>query len=439
MSKKVDLLKENEFKLLIKYMVPCILGMLGLSFCILIDTIFIGKKLGSTGLAALNLSLPTYNIFNALALTFGIGGATALSISIGEGNHKKGNEIFTTSILGAVCVCIVISILNIFFIDEICYALGASEITFPYVKSYVEVILFFNWSFVFISVLNVFVRCDKAPKLAMTAMITANITNIILDYLFIFPLNLGLGGAALATSIGQIAGILILLLHFVKRNNTMSFKIKYFNFNSFLRIIKNGIPSFITELSAGYVIFIFNLAIFNMLGDLGVSSYSIINNIILIFTAVFYGLAQGVQPLVSVNYGSKNYSRVSKFLKLSSIIALILGIVFFSLCILFPKSFIGLFTNDTGTLLNTTVAGSKIYFFCLLFSGINMVNIGYLQAIEHSKKALLLSLFRGIIFITMYLLVLPKVLGVTGIWLSVPVTEFTTLIISLILVHKKAL
>lgn len=430
MSRKIDLLKEKELKLLFKYMIPCVLGMLGLSLCILVDTIFIGRKLGSLGLAALNISLPTYSIFNAIALTFGVGGATAFSISLGEGKQEKATEIFTSALLGALAIAIFLSIINIFFIDKICYGLGASSQTFLLVKDYVGMILFFNWAFIFVSILNVFVRSDRAPKLAMTAMISANLTNIILDYIFIFPMNLGLKGAALATSLGQIVGIAILLFHFIKGNNTMSLKFKAFSFSSLLRIIRNGFTSFITELSGGYVIFIFNIAAFNILGDIGVSAYSIINNIVLIFIAVFNGLAQGVQPLISINYGAKKTKRVHKFLKQGIIIALILGIFFFSSCLLFPEALIGLFTTDKGSLLNITLNASKIYLLSLVFSGMNMVIIAFLQAIERSTASLLLSLSKGILFITLYLFILPSFWDINGIWASVPFTEVTTLILA---------
>lgn len=438
MSRKNDLLKEKEIKLLFKYTIPCVLGMLGLSLCILVDTIFIGRKLGSLGLAALNISLPTYSIFNAIALTFGVGGATAFSISLGEGKQEKANEIFTSALFGALAISIFLSLINIFFIDKICYGLGASSQTFPLVKDYVGMILFFNWAFIFVSILNVFVRSDRAPKLAMTAMISANLTNIVLDYIFIFPLNMGLKGAALATSLGQVVGIAILLLHFIKGNNTMALKVKTFSFPSLFRIIKNGFTSFITELSGGYVIFIFNIAAFNVLGDIGVSAYSIINNIVLIFIAVFNGLAQGIQPLISINYGAKKTKRVHKFLKQGIIIAFILGAIFLSSCLLFPEALIGLFTTDKGTLLEITLNGCKIYLLSLLFSGMNMVIIGYLQAIENSTASLLLSLSKGILFITLYLLILPRFWNVNGIWAAVPFSEITTLLLAaLILLFLK--
>lgn len=433
MSKKIDLLKDKEFKLIIKYMVPCVLGMLGLSLCILVDTIFIGKSLGDLGIASLNIALPTYNFFNAIALTFGVGGATALAISIGENKLHKADEIFTTAIIGSVFISLFISLINILFIDEICYALGASPITFPLVKNYIKVILFFNWAFILICILNVFVRCDKAPKLAMVAMITSNMTNIVLDYVFIFPLDMGMGGAALATSLAQVVGIAILLLHFIRRDNTMSLKFKTFSIKTLKRILRNGSTSFITELSSGFIIFIFNLSVFNLLGDIGVSAYGIITNIILIFTAVFNGISQGIQPLISINYGAKKYDRVTKFFNLSILISFTLGAIFLTIGLLFPESLIGMFSKDKGELLNITINGSRIYFFALILIGVNIINVGYLQAIEKSKASLFLSLLRGMIFITILVSILPRFFHINGVWATVPIAEVLTLISFIIL------
>ncbi|MEG2918334.1 MAG: MATE family efflux transporter [Clostridium sp.] len=433
MSKKIDLLKDKEFKLIIKYMVPCVLGMLGLSLCILVDTIFIGKSLGDLGIASLNIALPTYNFFNAIALTFGVGGATALAISIGENKLHKADEIFTTAMIGSVFISLFISLINILFIDEICYALGASPITFPLVKNYIEVILFFNWAFILICILNVFVRCDKAPKLAMVAMITSNMTNIVLDYIFIFPLDMGMGGAALATSLAQVVGIAILLLHFIRRDNTMSLKFKTFSIKTLKRILSNGSTSFITELSSGFIIFIFNLSVFNLLGDIGVSAYGIITNIILIFTAVFNGISQGIQPLISINYGAKKYDRVTKFFNLSILISFTLGAIFLTIGLLFPESLIGMFSKDKGELLNITINGSRIYFFALILIGVNIINVGYLQAIEKSKASLFLSLLRGMIFITILVSILPRFFHINGVWATVPIAEVLTLISFIIL------
>ncbi len=436
LSKKLDLLKEKEIKLLLKFMLPCVAGMVGLSVCILIDTIFIGRILGDLGLASLNISLPMYNIFNAIALTLGVGGATTFAICIGENNFKKVDEIFTSSIVGGIAICIFIFILSMLFIEPICYFFGASDNTFSMVKDYLSTLLFFNWAFIFIGILNVFVRCDKAPKLSMIAIIFSNLTNIILDYIFMVPLDMGMKGAALATSIAQMVGILILLLHFLRRNNTMKFIPKTFCFKTLKKLLRIGSPSFITELSSGFIIFIFNISIFNILGDIGVSAYGIITNIVLIFTAVFNGVSQGIQPLISVNYGANNHKRVRSFLKKATIISFTLGVIFLSIGLIAPEILVSLFSKDRGELLNITVQGINIYFFGLILVGVNIINIGYFQAIEKSKASLILSVLRGLVFVSTLIFILPSFLGIRGVWLTIPIAEILTLL-SFFIIKKR--
>lgn len=429
MSKNLDLLHDKESALLRKYMIPSVTGMLGLSVCILFDTMFIGHKLGDLGLAALNIALPTYNLYNAIGLAIGVGGATTLSIAMGQKKFHKVNRIFTSAIFAGIVFCIIINLLELFFLDKIVYMLGASEATFPLARDYLKVILSFNSAFIFASAFIVFVRNDREPKLAMYAVIASNTTNIVLDYVFIYIFNWGMFGAALATSIGQLMALGVLSIHFIRKNNSMHLEIGGINLENIGRVLKNGVPSFLTELSAGFVIFIFNIVIFKFEGDLGVSAYGIITNIVLIFIAVFNGVSQGVQPLISVNYGAGKDDRVKEFLRLTRRIAFILGVIFLGLGFLFPDQMIGIFTSDRGKLLEITVKGIYLYFIAFLFNGVNMVNVAYLQAVEKSKESSLLSSARGLIFIILFISTLPRFLGIDGVWLTIPCAEFATLLL----------
>lgn len=432
MSKKLDLLHDKESTLLRKYMIPSVAGMLGLSVCILFDTMFIGHKLGELGLAALNIALPTYNLYNAIGLAIGIGGATTLSIAMGQKKFHKVNRIFTSAVFAAIIFCIIINLLEFFFLDNIVYMLGASEATFPLTRDYLKVILTFNSAFIFASAFIVFVRNDGEPKLAMYAVIASNTTNIVLDYVFIYIFNWGMFGAALATSIGQLVALAVLSIHFIKKKNTMHLEIGGINLEHIGRVLKNGVPSFLNEISAGFVIFIFNIVIFKFEGDLGVSAYGIITNLVLIFTAIFNGVSQGVQPLISVNFGAQKEERVKEFLRLTRRIVVILGVIFLGMGLLLPNQMISIFTSDTGKLLSITRQGIYLYFIAFLFNGSNIVNVAYLQAVEKAKESSLLSSLRGLIFIIIFIIILPRILGVYGVWLTIPSAELTTLIIFLL-------
>ncbi|MGL4763318.1 MAG: MATE family efflux transporter [Sarcina sp.] len=432
MSARLDLLKDNETKLLWKYMIPSVGGMLGLSVCIFFDTMFIGRRLGDIGLASLNIAIPLFNLYYAIAMTFGVGGATALSIAVGQKKMHKANAIFTSSLVGALAVIILLNVLGYFFLDKICYILGASTQTFPYVKEYIKIVLNYNAIFIISNILNVFVRSDKAPKLSMMSIIVTNVANIILDYIFIYPFNMGMEGAALATTIAQGIGVVVLLKHFFRKDNSLHLEFKAIKIKKIMKVISNGMPSFVTELSAGFVILIFNNVIFSIGGTIAVSAYGIIANVALIFLAVFNGISQGMQPLISVNYGANKNDRVKVLFKKSFGIALIIGIVFFVIGVTFPVQIIRIFTSQTGAIIGITAKGMRLYFISFILMGVNIVGIAYLQAIQKNKVSFILSTFRGLILTIVLVFMLSKLFGLTGVWLTIPVVEVITFAVFII-------
>ena len=428
MSKgNTDLLKDKEGTLLAKYILPSVGGMLGLSMCILFDTMFIGKRLGAMGIAALNITLPIYSLMSAIGLTFGVGGATLLSIYLGKKKFESVNKIFTTSIVGIGIIYILFLLVRFLFIDKLIYALGASGATFDMVKSYIDVLLIFSGAYMGLNALNVFIRNDGNPKLAMMAVIVTNIVNIILDYVFMFPMGMGIDGAALATSIGQFAGIGVLMLHFTKGRSSFKFDMNMFDFRFLNRIIRTGIPSFISGLTAGIVIMLFNIVSFNLMGNAGLSAYGVVNNIALIFVAVFNGVAQGIQPLISINYGAGNYARVQKFINLGRIIMFGTGTVFFIIGIMFPIQLIEIFTTGNTQFMAVAREGIIIYFASFILAGVNILNIAALQSVEKVKISTLLSILRGFVYIIICLALFSKSYGMTGLWLTIPSVEFATI------------
>ena len=426
-KRKDDLLNDKESTLLMKYILPSVGGMMGLSLCILFDTMFIGKKLGAMGIGALNITLPIYSLMSALGLTLGVGGATVLSIYIGKKKFESVNKIFTTSMIGIGIIYIGFLIVKVFFIDDLVWALGASPQTFNMVKSYLDILIIFSGAYMLLNALNVFIRNDGNPKLAMIAVIATNIVNIILDYVFMFTLDMGIGGAALATSIGQFAGIVVLAFHFIQKKNSFKFDFKNNDFRFMGRIVRTGIPSFISGITAGIVIMIFNIVSFKLMGNAGLSAYGVVNNIALIFVAIFNGVAQGIQPLVSTNYGAKKEARVNHFIRKGRIIMFVTGIVFFMIGATFPVQLINIFTNAHGSFLEVAKEGIIIYFASFILAGVNILNIAALQSVEKVKLSTTLSMLRGFVYILIVLGVLSKTFGMTGLWLTIPIVEFATI------------
>ena len=436
MKERSDLLDGNIKRTFFKYLIPSVGGMLGTSLYILGDTMIVGRGLGSVGLAALNVSIPINNVFNGMGLLFGIGGATALSIDKGRKDEKGLNDIFSKSMIMAFIVGVILTLIRIFFLDEFANVLGASDATIVMVKDYLGVIMSFSIAFLLNVCLTVFVRNDGAPKLAMIAMLTGSILNVILDYIFVFKFKWGIGGAAFATGLAPITGLIILSSHFIKKNNKIKFIIPKANWNIIRRIISNGGSSFIVELSAGVVIFAFNKSLSGITGDIGISAYSIIANLSLIFAAIFIGVGQALQPIVSYNYGARRLDRVYETAKLSIYTSLGLGIVFYFLGLFFPKFLVYIFIDADIELLEMTVRGIRLYFLSFILMGLNIVLTSYIQSKEYARVSLTISLGRGFVFIVIVLGILPRFIGIDGVWLTLPIAELMTTIISIFYFKK---
>jgi putative MATE family efflux protein len=433
MRHKTHFLKDDIFKLFIRYLIPSVFAMLMVSVYIFFDTIFIGRGIGTDGLAALNIAIPIYSVLLSIGLLFGVGGATALSVSIGQGKQNKLNEIFTYSVAAAFIIGAFVTVFGIIFIDRLAYFLGADESTFHLVKEYLIIILSFSLSFILVSTLTVFIRHDGAPKLAMWGSAMGSILNIILDAVFIFVFKWGMAGAAIATVISSVLNLFLLIYyHFIIGNSKLKFIRLIPQIKLIKRILLNGIPSFIIEISSGIVIFAFNNVLNNIIGTIGISAYSIIANISLICAAIFTGIAQASQPIISVNYGAGQYSRVKKVVKLGTTFALTCGVIFFSVGMLLPEQIIKLFNNDSSELLRITSRGISIYFISYIFMGLNIVLGAYFQSMEHSTFSTILSSCRGIIFVILGVLVLPYFFSIDGVWLTVPLAEIITLVLSVI-------
>jgi putative MATE family efflux protein len=433
MKHKSDLLRGDVRTLFIRYLIPGISAMLMVSLYIFFDTIFIGRGVGSEGLAALNISIPVYNVLFAVGLLFGVGGATAFSVSLGQNKLNKLNDIFTCSIVLSILFGILFTVLGSIFIDELCYFLGASEENFPLVKEYLTVIVLFSFSFIITNTLTVFIRNDKAPKLAMWSTSIGSIANILLDILFIFIFNWGMRGASIATAISSMLSLFILIFfHFVKSNTRLRLNKVKFEPVLLRRIFKNGAPSFIIEISSGVVIFAFNNILDGVIGSIGISAYSIIANISLICAAIFTGIAHAIQPLISINYGAKEMSRVNRIITLGGCFSTGFGILFFITGILLPRPIVSLFNTDSAELMNITVNGIRLYFISFPLMALNIVLGAYFQAIEYSVFSTLISIGRGVGFTLLGLLILPYIFSINGVWLTVPTAELLTLIVSLL-------
>ena len=411
----------------VKYISLSVIGMLGLSFYILADTYFISNKLGAEGLAALNLALPLYGIINGIGLLLGIGGATRYAILKNlEKNHK--NKPYTAAIYLGLIFGLGFFLAGILFSEPIARLLGANEEVIELTSNYLRIVCCFAPFFILNHILVSFTRNDKAPKHAMAAMLIGSLINVILDYILIYPANLGMSGAAIATGMAPIIGITICL------SRKRGFRISGVpSLEESKRLIPIGTSAFITEFSSTVVMLTFNLLILKITGNLGIAAYGIVANIALVATSIFNGVAQGIQPLCSNAYAKANELQLKRLLRYGIFTVLVFGILIYAGTWAMATPLANMFGGSKDIELSKLASeGIRLYFTAFLIAGFNILLVAYLSATEKANKAILFSTFRGVIFVVLFAVILSKVMGMTGIWLSMLVTEIVTLILFLL-------
>lgn len=415
-----------------RYVSLNVIGMLGLSCYILADTVFIANGVGGNGLTALNLVLPIFSLLNALGLMLGMGGATRYTILRSNQKETEANKSFTQTILITGMLGIFITVIGLFFAYDIAKLLGADKTIAPMSGKYLMTILLFSSAFLFNNVFICFVRNDGNPRLSMTAMLVGSFGNILLDYVFIYPLNLGMFGAAFATGLSPLISLGVLSLHFIKKKNNLKLVRTPLIIQSIFHTFTLGLPSFITELSSGIIMLCFNFQILSLAGNTGVAAYGIIANIVLTVVAMFTGISQGIQPLLSSNYGSGKVVHVKSIYRWAICLAFAFGVFFYAVCYLYPEPIVAIFNTENDALLSElAIQGMKIYFAAFFFMGTNIVTTSFFTSIDQPKQSFVISITRGIVAVLPLIFILPIFFKMTGVWLTIPLVEAITVCISL--------
>lgn len=416
-------------KKFVRYVSFNILGMIAISCYILADTFFISKALKSDGLTALNIAIPVFSFISAVGLMLGIGGGSKYTTLRARGEIDKSNSVFTGVFCLGVLIGILFLLVGVFFARPLATVLGAKGNIVDVTVLYLSIIMYFAPFFIINNILTAFVRNDGAPLLSMMAVITGSLANIVLDYVFIFPLKLGMTGAAIATGFSPVISIIILSVHFIRRKSNFRFKFSK-EITAVFLALPLGVSSFVTEASSGVVIIILNLQILKIAGNIGVAAYGIITNISLVAISVFTGIGQGIQPIVSEGYGKGDVIECSKTIKRAAILSLILSLMIYSVCALFSEGLISIFNEDNNIeLVNIAQNGIYIYFSGLIFAAKNIVYAAYLSALNRSQSAFWISLTRGCLAIIPLSIILPYILQLNGVWLSFVLAEFVAFLI----------
>ena len=417
-------MKKNIFIEFIKYTSANIFSMVGISCYILADTYFIARELGADGLTSLNLAIPIFSFIYGIGLMLGIGGATRYSILKSQIKNNDANRVYTNTIMIGGCFSFAFFIAGFAFSDMIARLLGADDVVSGMTKTYLQVILLCSPMFIINSILLCFLRNDGAPGLSMIAMLCASASNIVFDYLFIVRLQMGMFGAAVASGIAIAVGLIIISTFFIRKKNNFHLIKCAVSKKIANSIFSTGLPTFVSEVSAGAVIITFNIIILRLSGNTGVAAYGIIANISVVVLSIYNGIAGGVQPLISRYYGLGESINIRKVLRYALLMMFIFSAVFYVYAFFGASQIAGIFNSESNPVLQSiAVKGIRLYFTACIFAGFNIIISIYFTSTENVRPAHIISVLRGFLLIIPMAFLLSSIGGMTGVWLTFPVTE----------------
>ena len=421
----------------VRYVTFSILGQLGISCYILADTFFISKGLGADGLTALNLAIPIYNFIFGCGLMFGIGGATKFSISKSMRHDNEVTVIYSNTVVMTLGVALAFTVIGLFGAEKLAMLLGADAATLEMTTTYLRWILIFAPAFMLNAVLQCFVRNDESPNLVTIAMLAGSFANILMDYIFIFPMQMGIFGAVFATGFSPVISMLVMLPHWLTKKNTFHFVKSGMIPQNVSQITSLGFPSLLAQVSGGIVMIIFNMLILGLEGNVGVAAYGVVANISIVVTALYTGLAQGMQPLLSTYYGVDNKISIRKTMNYGQITMLAISVVIYAVLFIFASQVTAVFNSEGNTVLQQIAEiGLKLYFTSNVFVGFNTVAATFFTSVEKAMPAHILSLLRGLILIIPLAFMMSAIWGMNGIWMSFSVAEALTAIIGIMIYYK---
>ena len=432
--------EESIGKLLLKYSIPAIIGMMVNALYNIVDRMFIGRipDVGSLALTGVGITMPIMSILLAFGMLIGIGSTANISLNLGRGKRDEAEKLIGSAITLSLIVGVIITIIGLIFLNPILNIFGASENTLFYAKEYITVILCGCTFNILSFALNSTVRADGNPKLASLTMIIGCGTNIVLDYLFVFVLNIGIKGAAFATVISQALTFFIILYYYTKGNSNLKLKVENMKLkkNLVMMTFAIGIAPFATQIANSLVQVVANNSLKAYGNDLSIGAMTIIGSINMVFMMPIFGINQGCQPIIGFNYGAKKYDRAKKTFIISVLASTSFFVVGALVIQIAPQVLVGMFNKDA-ELMNITINGLRKYTLALPMIGISIVGTNYIQSTGRAKMAMVLSLLRQVIILIPMILILPKFLGLDGVWFAQPTADAISSILTAIVIFKE--
>ena len=417
-----------------QYSLPAIIAMTASSLYNMVDSIFIGQGVGPMAISGLALTFPFMNLAVAFGAGVGVGASSCISVKLGQKDYKTAQQVLGNTVTLNLIIGIAFSIVSLLFLDPILYFFGASEQTLPYARDYMVIILLGNvFSHMYFG-MNGVLRAAGKPRQAMNATIFTVVLNTILDPIFIYPMNLGIQGAAYATILSQVLALVWQMRIFSNKNELLHLRRGIYRLKKSIveNILAIGLSPFSMNVCACIVVIFINKGLLQYSGDLAVGAYGIANKVCFIFVMVNMGLNQGMQPIAGYNYGAMKFDRLMQVLKLAVIAGTCITTCGFLVAEFIPEPCARLFTTDP-ELIRLSVNGMRIMMAAFVLVGSQMVITNFFQSIGMAKISMFLSLSRQMIFLLPMLLLLPLFLGVDGIWWAMPISDTIAEIVAVVM------
>ncbi len=422
-----------------KYAFAGALGLLFVGMQTMIDGAFLGRFVGADALASVNIAMPVYTLITAIAIVIGIGCQTVVGISLGEGERQKASNAVKSAFIALLFITSFIAFNIYLFSSDIIALLGDDPTLLESTKSYLITLCPFYPFIALFFLADYMLKSFGKPYYAMCVLTCTVILNIVLDYLFIVVLGFGVTGAAYATGIAFSTGALSIIHILFKNPSNVTVQKGRFNFKLLANMLYNGSSEGLSELSAGITILMFNNAMIFYAGADGVAAYTFVNYLLYAGVIIFVGISDGIIPILSYNYGANNMKRVFALFKFGIVVNFLIGVVI-ALIAYFGGSSLSSFFFDSSKdahVLEIAAIGAKVCAFAFLMNGANICISGFFTSMGNAKMSIIISMLRGLILIAIGIFIFPRLFGVNGIWLTIPVAEFITLLVGIYLVKRR--
>ncbi|WMJ24081.1 MATE family efflux transporter [Paludicola sp. MB14-C6] len=419
----------------LKFILPSILSLVFMSFYTTVDGFYVSHWIGPDALAAINIVIPVTCVSYGIAVMLAVGSGALVGIKMGEGKTKEAHQFFTFVTIALFIISIVLTIVGFVFLKDIMRLLGATDRLMPLVMQYGFWTVIITPPVMFKLYFEYYCRVDGKPKLAMTISISGLVLNIVLNYIFVAILDMGMDGVGIGTGLSIFLSGMIGCIYFLSGKSTTKFCKPTWAFRDFFSACFNGSSEMLIEMSTGITTFLFNITILKIVGENGISALSVITYLYYFFISFFFGISGGIAPLISYNYGARNFKNITRAIRHSAITLLWTSIVIFAISNIFAKPIIGIFTTDTNVM-PLALNGLHLFSICFLFIGSNIYVSTHFTAIGNGKVSAILSVARSLVFVVIVILILPKLFGLNGVWLTVPVAEILTIGLSALYYYK---